>query len=423
MSLQNTMEKKLFQEELLVNKSNSQYTKWHEIKLLKKIFTLFGNDNIFIVGGAVRNVLSNKSLEDIDLAVKFNSDYVKKKLREKEIKFIDLSKGHGTVSIISKGNQIEITSMRIDKETYGRKAKVEFVEDIFLDSCRRDFTINAMYLGSNGKIYDPHDGATDLKRRIVKFIGSPQKRIKEDRLRILRYFRFLSYYGCNKNIIHSVSMLACLKSIKDISKISKERRSYEFFKLIKGEYAADVLLLMKNKKILKLVLPGIEKIESSSIISINKLKKQKLIRLSFLVIIAKYNLDKLRENLFLKKHEFSYIKLLYSSYKLYDICNIKEARLVKYKLGREASIGLYYLKCIINKQNLRKTILKILQDWLPPDFPLDGNDLNKIGLKRGVLLGRTLKETQAWWIEKDFKPNKKQCLNKSRTFLINSKLL
>ena len=163
-----------------MNKRNSQYTKWHEIKLLKKIFTLFGNDNIFIVGGAVRNVLFNKPLEDIDLAVKLNSEYVKKKLREKEIKFIDLSKGHGTISIISKGNQIEITSMRIDKETYGRKAKVEFVEDIFLDSCRRDFTINAMYLDSNGKIYDPHDGAVDLKRGIVKFIGNPQKRIKED---------------------------------------------------------------------------------------------------------------------------------------------------------------------------------------------------------------------------------------------------
>ena len=114
---------------------------------------------------------------------------------------------------------------------------------------------------------------------------------------------------------------------------------------------------------------------------------------------------------------------MYLSYKLYDICSIKEARLVKYRLGRDTSISLYYLKCIINKKNLRKKILKTLQDWLPPDFPVGGNDLNKIGLKRGVLLGRTLKQTQAWWIEKDFKPNKKQCLDKSRTFLINSKLL
>ena len=120
--------------------------------------------------------------------------------------------------------------MRIDKETYGRKAKVEFVDDIFLDSSRRDFTINAIYLNYNGKIYDPHHGSADLKNRTVKFIGEPHQRIKEDRVRILRYFRFLSYYGCNKNIIHNESMSACLKAKSFISKISKERRSYEFFK-------------------------------------------------------------------------------------------------------------------------------------------------------------------------------------------------
>ena len=127
-----------------MNKGNPQKMMWPEIKLLKKILILFGENNIFIVGGAVRNLISNKPVEDIDLAVKLNTEQVKEKLK-KNIKFIDLSKGHGTVSIISKGNLIEITSMRIDKETYGRKAKVEFVDDIFLDSSRRDFTINSIY--------------------------------------------------------------------------------------------------------------------------------------------------------------------------------------------------------------------------------------------------------------------------------------
>ena len=83
--------------------------------------------------------------------------------------------------------------MRVDKETYGRKAKVEFVEDIFLDSCRRDFTINSIYLNYDGKFYDPHNGRKDLKIKIIKFIGKPKERIKEDKLRVLRYFRFLSY--------------------------------------------------------------------------------------------------------------------------------------------------------------------------------------------------------------------------------------
>ena len=223
--------------------------------------------------------------------------------------------------------------MRIDKETYGRKAKVEFVDDIFLDSSRRDFTINSMYLSYNGKIYDPHHGASDLKNRIVKFIGEPHQRIKEDRVRILRYFRFLSYYGCNKNTIHSESMSACLKAKSFISKISKERRSYEFFKLIKGKFAADVLILMKNKKILKLLIPGLEKIETSNVREISNLKKEKLIRISFLLILAKYNIEKLRESLFLKKQEFLNIKLLYLGFQSYDIRSIKEARLVISNLG------------------------------------------------------------------------------------------
>ena len=406
-----------------MNKGNPQNMMWPEIKLLKKILILFGENNIFIVGGAVRNLVSKKPVEDIDLAVKFNTEQVKAKLKKKNIKFIDLSKGHGTVSIISKGSLIEITSMRIDKETYGRKAKVEFVDDIFLDSSRRDFTINSMYLSYNGKIYDPHHGATDLKNRIVKFIGEPHQRIKEDRVRILRYFRFLSYYGCNKNTIHNETMSACLKAKSFISKISKERRSYEFFKLIKGKFAADVLILMKNKKILKLLIPGLEKIETSNVREISNLKKEKLIRISFLLILAKYNIEKLRESLFLKKQEFLNIKLLYLGFQSYDIRSIKEARLVKYKLGKEISMHLYNLKCIISKKSTNIKIKNTLQEWLPPNFPIDGNDLRKIGLKKGSLLGQTLKETKAWWIDKDFKPNKKQCLNKSKEFLVNSREL
>ena len=102
-----------------------------------------------------------------------------------------------------------------------------------------------------------------------------KERIKEDKLRVLRYFRFLSYLGCNKNIIHKESMLACLKSISLTLSLSKERKAYEFFKLIKGKYASDVLILMKNKKILKFLLPGIEKIKKSNFKMLNKLKTRK----------------------------------------------------------------------------------------------------------------------------------------------------
>ena len=406
-----------------MNSIYSSKFKWSKIKILKKIFNLFGNKNIFFVGGAVRNLLLNQKLEDIDLAVKFNSDKVKQKLKKNKIKFIDVSKGHGTVSIISKSNQIEITSMRVDKETYGRKAKVEFVEDIFLDSCRRDFTINSIYSNYDGKIYDPHNGIADLNNKIVKFIGKPKERIKEDKLRVLRYFRFLSYLGCNKNIIHKESMLACLNSVSLTSSLSKERKANEFFKLIKGKHASDVLILMKNKKILKLLLPGIEKIKKSNFKMLNNLKQEKIIRISFLLIVSKYKLETLKEYLFLSKKDFNQIKLLCSSFFLHEINNIKEARFIKYKLGKETSINLYYLKCLINKKNIRNQIINTLQNWTPPVFPVNGNDLKKIGLKRSQLLGKILKETKSWWLARDFKPNKKECIVKSKEMIINSTVL
>ena len=396
---------------------------WNKNKVLKKIFNLFGNNNIFFVGGAVRNLLLNEELEDIDLAVKFNSDQVKQKLKKNKIKFIDVSKGHGTVTVISKNNQIEITSMRVDKETYGRKAKVEFVEDIFLDSCRRDFTINSIYSNYDGKIYDPHNGISDLNNKMVKFIGKPKDRIKEDTLRVLRYFRFLSYFGCNKNIIHKESMLACLESIGLTLSLSKERKAYEFFKLIKGKYAADVLILMKNKQILKFLLPGIEKIKKTNFKILTNLKKEKLIRISFLIIMSQSKLDILKEHLLFSKKDFNEIKLLCLSFFLYEINNIKEARFVKFKLGRKIGMNLYHLKCKINKKNIRNQILSTLQYWTPPVFPIDGNDIKKMGFKKSQLLGQILKETKKWWISKDFKPNRKECILKSKEIIANSTTL
>ena len=112
-----------------------------------------------------------------------------------------------------------------------------------------------------------------------------------------------------------------------------------------------------------------------------------------------------------------------SSFFLHEIKNAKEARFIKYKFGKETSINLYYLKCLINKKNTKNQILNTLQNWPPPVFPINGNDLKKIGLKRSQLLGKILKETKNWWIAKDFKPNRKECLVKSKEITPNSTAL
>ena len=403
-----------------MRKTSSLDKPWKNIKLIKKVFDLFGHKNIFFVGGAVRNSLLNQSLEDIDLAVKLNVDTVKKKLLKAKINFVDFSKGHGTLSLLSQGNKIEITSMRIDKETFGRKAKVEFVDDIYLDSCRRDFTINSIYSNFHGKIYDPHNGIKDLKNRKVRFIGNPIERIKEDKLRILRYYRFLAYYGCNSNVVDKDSMIASRKSSSLISNISKERKSYEFFKLLTGKHAAEVLILMKKQKILKTLVPGFEIIQNPDIKLLNDLKAEKLIRISFLLIMSKFELNKLRKYLFFSKREYEHLKLICTNFKVFEINNIKDARLAKYKLGYDISINIYYLKCFFKKKNMKNRIKNVLEYWNVPSFPINGNDLKKIGIAKGITLGNILKNTIAWWVSQDFKPDKKQCLKKSKLFISNS---
>ena len=402
-----------------MRKTNPLKKIFKEIKLLKKIFNSLGNQNIFFVGGVVRNYILNEPLEDIDLAVKLNVKVVKKKLLKEKIQFTDISKGHGTISLLSQKKLIEITSMRIDKETYGRKAKVEFVNDIYLDSCRRDFTINSIYSNFNGEIYDPHNGIKDLKNRNVKFIGDPLKRIKEDNLRILRYYRFLSYYGCNAATIDKNSMKVTKKHFDLISNISKERKSYEFYKLILGAYAAEILLLIKKQDKFKYILPGLEKINNSDIKLFNDLKAEKLIRLSFLLIMSNFEIKRLRDYLFLTKKEFLRLELICINFKLFSIKNKKYARKAKFKLGVDVSMSIYYLKCFLKGEKTKDIIHNTLKYWNAPVFPISGNDLQSIGISKGKEIGITMKKIEDWWVLKDFKPNKNQCLSKSKSIVFN----
>ena len=395
-------------------------TTWKNIKIMKKVFDLFGHKNIFFVGGAVRDCILGQPLRDIDLAVKNKVSDVKKKLHKAKINFVDNSKGHGTVSLIYKENSIEITSMRVDKETFGRKAKVEFTDSIYLDSCRRDFTINSIYSSFNGEVYDPHKGIYDLEKRKVRFIGEPLTRIKEDKLRVLRYYRFLSYYGFNTTTLDKSSMKAARECFNLIKCISVERKSEEFFKLIMGRFAADTIILMKKQKVLNFLIPGLGKIKNVDIKALDDLKYEKMIRTSYLLIISKFNLEKIRACLHLSKKDYLHMKEVCENFKSLKINSVIEARLAKYKLGKHISTSIYYLKCFIDKKNVNKKIIYILEKWNVAEFPVNGKDLQKIGLVEGTEMGLILAKVRLWWQNKDFKPSKKQCLRKCKALMSNN---
>src|SRR6056300_1537837 len=161
---------------------------------VKKIFNLINNyssnSEVRYVGGCIRKIIKEELVDDIDLATNLNPQQVCEVLKKNNINFYETGIEHGTITAVIEGYNFEITSLREDIETDGRHAQVKFSTDWKKDASRRDFTINAIYSDIEGNLFDPFNGKEDLEKGLVKFIGDPEQRIKEDFLRILRYLRF-----------------------------------------------------------------------------------------------------------------------------------------------------------------------------------------------------------------------------------------
>ena len=181
------------------------------------------------VGGCVRKYLSNDKIDDIDIATTLSVGEIKEKFKNTKFNVVETGVKHGTVTLVTDKFNLEITTLRKDVETDGRHAEVEYIDDWQLDSERRDFTINAIYLDINGKIFDPQMGTVDLKNNNVKFIGDPQKRIEEDYLRIIRFLRFKIMYDSK---VELSTINAIKQNLDGIKKISKERILIELYKIL-----------------------------------------------------------------------------------------------------------------------------------------------------------------------------------------------
>ncbi|GHU14673.1 hypothetical protein FACS189449_11680 [Alphaproteobacteria bacterium] len=184
-----------------------------------------------VVGGAVRNFLLATEISDIDIATTALPSEVTAVFEKIDKINVALTGGeHGTVTVVYKGTPYEITTLRRDVKTFGRKAQVEFTKSFEVDSCRRDFTINAIYMDKNGRLFDYHNGIQDISARNIRFIGDPAERIKEDYLRILRYFRFVARYG---NYKINDGYLETINALKDnLSILSSERVLSELLKIL-----------------------------------------------------------------------------------------------------------------------------------------------------------------------------------------------
>ena len=210
-----------------------------------------------IAGGAVRNALFGQAVSDIDIATTCLPDEAARRAEKAGFKVVPTGIDHGTVTIISDGHPFEVTTLRQDVETDGRRAKVRFGRDWHADAERRDFTINGLYAEPDGKVVDLVGGIADIEKRVLRFIGEPEARIREDYLRILRFFRFFAWYGSGRP--DAAGLKACARLKHGLDGLSAERIWAELKKLLTAPDPSRALLWMRQAGILSAVLPESEK--------------------------------------------------------------------------------------------------------------------------------------------------------------------
>ena len=359
------------------------------------------------VGGCVRKYLSNDEIDDIDIATTLSSDEIKERFNNTIFKVIDTGIEHGTVTLVSKKHKLEITTLRKDIETDGRHAEVEYIDDWKQDSERRDFTINAIYLDINGKIFDPQMGTVDLKNNNVKFIGDPHKRIEEDYLRIIRFIRFKIMYDSK---VETTTNDAIKQNLIGIKKISKERILEELFKILNLKTFINLNESSYLKEIFNLIFP-----ELANLNRLNRLKKildSAKIDLKLLLAILLIDKDNNYEY-FCHKYNVSNdiqddLNLLAKNLKLLqnnkDFFN-KDIEKHIYLNNKSHLINLNILNFTLNSKysfkNFSETLEKILKSKIHK-FDIDGKYLIERGMREGVLLGKVLRNIEKEWIENNF---------------------
>jgi poly(A) polymerase len=364
-----------------------------------------------IAGGAVRNALMGEPIADIDIATTLAPEEVVEVGEAARFGVHPTGIEHGTVMLVAGGRPFEVTTLRVDIETFGRKARVAFTDSWEADARRRDFTMNALYCSAEGEIFDPVEGYPDILRRRVMFVGDPEERIKEDFLRILRYFRFQARYGVRAR--HEASLKACVKLKAGLDRLSAERIRQEFFKLLVGPRAVPVLWLMAQHHVLEHILPHGDDFQPiARMVRIDdflKLAPDPLLRL---VLVAEDALA-LRERLKLTNAETERLKSLARHPAPDPKLRPHERRVVLYQMGKQAfrdAVRLAWArsKASVNNGGWRQ-LLAAADDWLRPVFPLNGNDLIARGVT-GSAVGEALRQLEDWWITSDFQPDKNALL-------------
>lgn len=389
---------------------------WMKSPDITVIMEALGVGNAMFVGGCVRNALLMRAVEDVDIASLWTPEEATQKLEAAGIKVVPTGIDHGTITAVSGGKGFEITTLRKDVQTDGRRAVVAFTKDWAEDAQRRDFTMNTLLADREGHIFDPTgQGLDDLKARKVRFVGDPAQRIAEDYLRILRLFRFHAMYG--EGEIDAAALSACKAAADKIATLSAERITQEFFKIMTVDKPEDILGIMFDNNILsEFFYPEYDPVLLGHFCAFQK--RYGLIALpSRLFILAGCKIDNINamvKLLLFPKVFRKDIEALSKVIALDDLGNEQAVKVAVYHYGRVIAAQALILEVVTDRvvSGFAPKALDIIQNWAVPNLPISGADLMKAGIPEGPELGQKLSEIEAWWIAEGFKPDRGACLSR-----------
>jgi poly(A) polymerase len=375
------------------------------------------------VGGSVRDALLGKAVKDVDVATSLVPDDVIKLLTKAGIKSIPTGIDHGTVTAVIDKKHFEITTLRKDVSTDGRWAEVAYTDDWKEDASRRDFTMNALYLSPQGEVFDYFGGAEDAKAGRVRFIGSAEKRIREDYLRILRFFRFHAWYG--KSEPNREALAACRNEAANMAKLSGERIQQEMLKLLAAPHCHLTISLMQEYDVLPSLL-GLNLRDTGMLSRFDKLQETEsfppaLKLMGFMMssdFPADAALDRLHEKLKLSKAN---TEILHRAFLHYDEIHPDLALAVQKKLIRRLKADHFrhviltawaHGNDFIAANHPYMNMLKLATEWQQPIFPVTGDDLIALGIKPGKGMGELLEGLDHLWEESDYKLSKAELLKR-----------
>lgn len=346
-----------------------------------------GGFQAFFVGGCVRNALLGQPVSDLDISTDARPEQTLKLAKQAGLKAIPTGIDHGTITVVADGIPFEITTFRRDVDTDGRHAVVDFADTMDEDARRRDFTMNALYAAPNGEVFDPVDGLPDLRAGHLRFIGDADQRIREDYLRILRFFRFSAWYGDPALGIDAEGLADCADNLDGLAQLSAERVGSEMRKLLSAADPAPAMAAMAASGVLYAVLPGAQAQSLSVLVHLENERRPDPIR-RLAVIGGEDVPDRLRlSNLDKRRLEAIQVGI---NMDLAELGYRHKDTAEDSYLVRQASMG----------QPLDPNELAVLHHAVQQSFPVKAADL--MPEFTGAALGEQLRKLEADWIASGF---------------------